>query len=331
MDITQADGQHHRFSGNAVIGLECNLTPGDPRTTDEVFAHFKKALLERISVHNQIEDEGEGIIFAYRNLISSLGRFLSTFPKIEGIPIIESEQVEADFRNNPALAKALIGYLRTKFDEVYARAYALDASSLPAQAKHIEQLLGEVASDEARTRLKTVFALVRAIEETDVFSLRRTPEAVAFRLNHSIVQQVADSYRITYPTDITYVYMPRTGSYAIGARFGGKVSKGGDRYYPTTATEGRVNFGTINRRALEEALRLAWTQEVKNILWACYVNGLKTVLVAAPLAEIATDPNGGIVPSHIKYPSNPCFYLTIKYLLFFDGVDGGHFLANKIT
>jgi len=144
---------------------------------------------------------------------------------------------------------------------------------------HIDTQIASLEDERERAVFNLLFLFIQSVENTNAFLPNRNPEVVAFKLNHEVVQKIADHFMITYPTDITYVYSTRTGSHAIGARYGGGVSKGGDRYQPTN----KSTYEAVSRSSLIDALRLAWTQELKNLLWGCYVNGLKTVLVAAPV------------------------------------------------
>jgi glutamate dehydrogenase/leucine dehydrogenase len=282
LEIDKVGTRHERLSGSSQVELSCRFKEGETRLAGEIFGRFAEVMSGRIQKYNSIGTEGERVLFTYHNLISACGRFLNTFPCLTGLPALNAKAVEAALQANPQLAVSMIKYLRIKFDQHFAHYYGLRKSDLRSLRTKIEHDLAEVTNADQRLALGRVYQFILAVEKTNAFDQRRNPEVVVFKLNSSAIQKIADHFKITYPTDITYVYSPRTGSYAIGARFGGEVSKGGDRYYLTTAAAGRLSYDTISRLALEDALRLAHAQETKNLLWGCYVNGLKTVLVAAP-------------------------------------------------
>ena len=282
LKIAEIGGRHKRLANQSQVDLVCRLETGETRSVEEIFSRFRAILSERIAHFNNFA-EGSKILFTYRNLTRSIGTFFNTLPKLPDSPLLGAEAVEGVLQKNPELTKLLIEYLRIKFDSLFSRYYGRRESDLRSLAIRLQNEIKSVEEPADKFALEMIFKFVLSVENTNAFDINRNPEMVIFKLNHEVIQEIADHLKITYPTDITYVFSPRTGSFAIGARYGGEVSKGGDRYNATSDNpNARNNFVLVSRGALEDALRLAYTQETKNLLWGCYVNGLKTVLVAAP-------------------------------------------------
>ncbi len=262
-----------KLTGIAHQLLEVRQKPDDPRSLCQILKEFETALTTRIRTSQELRNEGERPLFVYRELIDSAAKFSETFPSG-----LNQEGIELALKNHPAVTEALLKYLRIKFDRVYANYYGLDKCSLPSVEQGIQNDITKCL-DPDKKALEFLLNFVLAVEETNAFDYNRDLDIVVFRFNNRQVQGLVKELNISLPEDIIYVYNAETGSTAISARYGGKVSKGGIRYYPPTAKD----YPQVLARSLGETLRLAWTQERKNALWSCFVNGSKTVLVSAPL------------------------------------------------
>lgn len=277
LEIDEVSARHQRIGGDSQIELICPFLENHDKI-QIVFYRFKLIFNERLNIHRTRSGEGEKLLFTYKGLVSAMGRFLNSFPQGK----VNAELVEKVFVENPGLSQMFIKYLRIKFDKIFSQYYGLSRNDLGSVTRQIESEIDKMTDPEAKTAAKLMFVFLTAVQNTNVFDKNRNPEVAVFKLSDIPVQELTKQFKISYPTDITYVYAVRTGSFAIGARFGGEVSKGGDRY---NKTDDPVSYEKYSRKALEEALRLSATQEIKNLLWGCYINGLKTVLVAAPPVE----------------------------------------------
>ncbi|MBI5701284.1 hypothetical protein HZC34_05530 [Candidatus Saganbacteria bacterium] len=286
LDIYEIGVRHQRIGGYSTIDFACPFY--DEERVPEAFGKFRANFSERLKAHNSFALDGERLKYTYSDLVDSMGRFLNTFPEVPDMPHLTADEVDKIFVENPAMSTLLVKYLRVKYDKTFSQYYGLSNHDLKSLAMQIRSTIRNIPNAKDRDAARIMFVFLTSIKETNIFDPNRNPEVAIFKLSHKIIQNIADHFKLTYPTDITYVYSPKTRSFAIGSRFGGEVSKGGDRYLfdnPKGMIHGDAWYEASSRKALEESLRLAWTQEVKNILWGCYVNGLKTVLVAYPPVE----------------------------------------------